>query len=274
MTHHQRIREGIDACRPGSDDLHDPDLAFLADELAQESHSRELYERSQRVDAAIGGAMADALVPEGLAARILAGLVAAQTEPAPCSESQAAEVKTPAEQPRPASRTFSRRVWIAGVGIAVAASIVLVVASLPSGPEVNKDNLADLAREFFEAEQAEKAGGQAVEAEPPPSRYPLSRSILVANNLRWRRVTGLLGGSGVAYDVTAAAAGPQVRGTLYVVPLPATLTGLGATPPTTPLATTAGVAIGAWQSKGLLYVLAVRGDAKQYRLFVRAESIA
>jgi hypothetical protein len=275
----RRIAEAIDACRPDSDDVHEPDLAFLAQELARDPAARELYRRSQEIDAAIAAALADVPVPEGLAGRILTGLSAVDTHPARTEDSHSGVDSMPVAAPAgelsaPGSRRFSRRWVAAAIGTAIAAAIAVVVVNLPSGPEVNKDSVADLAREFFEADEAERPPGQLLEIEPAPARYPLSPSILLTNDVRWRRISGLLGTSGVAYDITALAAGGQARATLYVVPIPSSLTGLGATPPRSPLSTTAGVAIGAWQSQGLLYILAVRGDAKHYRLFIRAESIA
>lgn len=271
MTHRRRILEGIDACRPGSDDVHDPDLAFLAGELAQDAQARSLYDRAQHVDAAIAAAFSDVPAPEGLEARILARLSAARADSLPSNDPQPASLATSAASGAPIARRFSRR-WfaVASAGMAVAATVAVVVLNLPAGPEVNKDNVDDLVREFFKADQQLDADPL---VDPAPAGYSLSSAISVRGNVRWRSISGLLGRRGVAYDLPLPGAGRRARATLYVLPIPSTLTGLGGAPPRIP-STTEGVAIGAWQENGHLYVLAVSGGEKEYGLFMRAASIA
>src|SRR5688572_11232473 len=70
----RELLERIDACRPGSDDLHDPRLAPLADELAESPIKRDLYQRVQALDAVIGEAIDDVPLPAGLSERLLASL--------------------------------------------------------------------------------------------------------------------------------------------------------------------------------------------------------
>ena len=70
----RQLLERIDACRPGSEDLHDPALSPLADELAESRAKRDLYDRVQAFDGAIGEALEDVSVPEGLSERLLARL--------------------------------------------------------------------------------------------------------------------------------------------------------------------------------------------------------
>jgi hypothetical protein len=113
-----------------------------------------------------------------------------------------------------------------------------------------------------------------VSQQAPPANFPLSTAVVASNQVRWRKIAGLFGAQGIAYDLAAPGGGPRTRATLYVVPVPSTLTGLGAAPPRRPLATTAGVAISAWQVKGLLYVLAISGDEKRYQSFIRTQSLA
>ena len=72
------ILEAIEACRPGSNDLSDPGLAFLATELAARAELDDAYERLQRLDAMLAVAFKDVPVPEGLGQRILARLAAAR----------------------------------------------------------------------------------------------------------------------------------------------------------------------------------------------------
>src|SRR5581483_8659248 len=79
-----RIREGLEACRPGSDDLRSPELADVAAAVDGNGEVRSLHQRLQNWDVAISNAMEDVPLPEGLAARLLARLSAE----APVEDSQ------------------------------------------------------------------------------------------------------------------------------------------------------------------------------------------
>ena len=69
-----RIREAMEACRPGSDDLEDPALVFLAEQLAADPKLGHVFERLQRLDGTVAEAFGDVPVPDGLADRITARL--------------------------------------------------------------------------------------------------------------------------------------------------------------------------------------------------------
>lgn len=271
MTHRQRILEGIDACRPASDDIRDPDLAFLAGELERDPQTRGLYQLGQKLDASIAAALNDIPVPQDLSQRILARLAAAQPAIEVPPELQPSAHATNVE---PASLDQPRRSrrWLLGtaIGGAVAAGLATVIAKLPSRPAVTQENLDDFVREFFKGEQ-NVAAGIPIDQQAPPTDFPPSSLLSIRGNMRWRKVAGLLDTRGVAYDL--AQGGRQGRATLYVLPIPSTMSGLGNSPPRRP-STTAGVAIGAWQENGRLYVLAVSGGENEYRQFLRSESIA
>lgn len=285
MTRRRRIEEAIDACRPASDDLHDSGLSFLADDLAQDPRARQRYQRVQQIDAAISAAFLDVPVPTGLEARLLAILESAQgaiaaVEPTRAASSEsgdssAAAVSDAVAALPAATRRFSRR-WLtaAAVGMVVAASVAVLVTSLPSAPEVHKDNVADLVREFFEEERRQNpAPGLLAQQHPAPRGFDYSTAILRPANVRWRHVTGLLGDNGVAYDLPHAG-GRNLLATLYVVRGPSTLTGLDGSPPVNPLATTGGVTIGAWRAGPMLYVLVVNGSVRQYQSLIRPTHLA
>ena len=67
----ERIAEAIEAYRPGRDDPSDPALAPLVERLAADAELALKHQRLQRLDAALGEAIRDVPVPEGLCQRIL-----------------------------------------------------------------------------------------------------------------------------------------------------------------------------------------------------------
>ena len=111
----RHLLERIDACRPGSADLQEPELAPLAGEVAVAGEARELYERVGAWDRAIGEALEDVRVPGGLSDRLLARLAAEQaavSSPA-CAESDVSLA--------PSTSSATRRNWLRwSIGLAAA----------------------------------------------------------------------------------------------------------------------------------------------------------
>ena len=70
----RRIIEGIESCRPGSDDLLAPELADVAQCIEFDSQAGDAYQRAQKWDASVSRAMEQVEVPAGLSERILAAL--------------------------------------------------------------------------------------------------------------------------------------------------------------------------------------------------------
>ncbi len=91
--------------------------------------------------------------------------------------------------------------------------------------------------------------------------------MLRTPQLRWRTIRGLLGSTGVAYDLSAPGGR---RATLYVVSQ--AVAGLPTQPPLEPRPTTAGCWAAAWHEDGLLYVLVVEGGPGVYRSYLRLSS--
>ncbi|HEX3728061.1 MAG TPA: hypothetical protein VHV08_17540, partial [Pirellulales bacterium] len=82
----RRVSEGIEACRPASDDICQADLAHVAAALEHDPAARMQYERVQKWDARVTQAMEHVEVPAGLTERILERLQAAKAAgaPSPC----------------------------------------------------------------------------------------------------------------------------------------------------------------------------------------------
>ncbi len=249
-----RILEAIEACRPGSDDLSDPDLAFLATELAAKAELDSAFERSQQVDGLLTEVFQNQPVPEGLEQRILARLEAARAEEDASDELAPDEPATP--RPATGHRRVSRRTWLS-VGGATAVAASLLVATLlhwQAPNEYTGQDVLELAIDLFNTPSSDSW-----QTSSPPSAYPLSPKV-VATDIRWRKVPSFLGHRAVAYDLSTPGG---TQATLFVVKCP--VDGLSTAPPLRPALMTGGRSTSAWQSGSLVYVLVVRGEARGYR---------
>jgi hypothetical protein len=264
----------MEACRPGSDDLEDPALASLAGALAADPELAELFERLGRVDSSLAEAFGDVPLPEGLADRITARLAAAnngQKAAVAGPKPQGLPAEEPRAQPtRPRSRL--RRRWVvAGAVVAAVAASVIVAILLPSEqpPNLDPGSIVEEAREFFLDDR--DATAQLFSEGKPPDAYPTDPDFDQRQfpQIRWRAIHGFLGRKGVAYDLRD----PRTRATLYVVSCPTAIPRLPNAVPRTPISTTGGRAVSAWQRGGLLYVLVI-DDSRFYRSFLPSTTFA
>lgn len=265
----ERILEALEVCRPGSDDLSDPALADLADQLGANPELKRLYEWLRRVDGKLAAVFREVPVPEGLAERITDRLAAARTEPAAM-----ADVEETAEGPAPPPVTevlarpkrVSRRRLLAAAGTLSTGAVVLVAALvyLHTRKTYDVSTVLTEAFDFFGNEPPER-GHLLTDVAPPDdhpiSHYPISRDVRRVPGTRWREISEFLGRKGVAYDLPGR--GDTVKATLYVVKL--TVSDLKDTqPPALPQWDTANCCTAAWQRGKLLYVLVVRGGRRAY----------
>lgn len=263
----ERIIEAIESCRPGTDDVSDPALAFLAAELSADPELDDLYERLQRLDARLAEVFADVPVPEGLADRILGG-IASRTAAASCQSEQIADVSgqtpaTDAATPLSPARKTSRRRWFAAAAVAlsVAASVLIAVVQFQRPVAMSEDDALGRAIDFFVSDTLAEQGTELTEGNEPED-FPFSRHVRFYQGTSFRPIEGFLECDGVAYDMTNHRG---VAATLYVVQRRGVVVpGLPSLPPSYRRAfRTRNCCSVAWESDGLLYVLVVGGSSKQ-----------
>ncbi len=275
QTHKPNIREAIDACRPDSDDLALPEMSELARRIDRDASIRQSFQRSQRLDAAIGKAIHDAPVPTGLHARLIASLSNVQP---PSRDTKldaitravtSAEIETDASgavdiatQPRD---RWSRRRWI-GISGAVAASLAItvcaaVIIAQPSAP-ISADTLANDVPQWLDEAFQNEWNSNVQSA--PSEKYPLHPTILPKPQ-QWQRIATQYDRSTVIYDITPP-------GKQYVFQITVrtnrTFNNVPGNLPLRPQSSTGGLSIGICHRDGVLYILVVEGDARRYRSFV------
>jgi len=270
MAIDRRTLEGIEACRPGSEDLQSAELADVARRVHDDPEVGAVYARAQAWDTAVAAAMPRVPVPADLAQRILkalsSGLATSQsvdTESGVETEAigTALAAGTPtttdtAVAPAPSPSAWPRRRWLAA-GSAVAATVIVGVfltQYLGRGDETALETLAEGWMADLQPTWQNLANA--------PSRFEIPRAV-TARATGWQRIGKIGGVRGVAYELTHATAGTA---RLFVVPL--ARSGLPTSPPAAPQSTTGGKSIGYWRSGGLVYVLVVNGNARSYRAFV------
>lgn len=261
----ERILEAIEACRPGSDDVAEPALSYLAAALAADPELENLYERLQQVDAMLAAGFRDVPVPEGLQQRLMERLAAAWAQQVDSAEEeQVPEIAkaTPATAVVSAPKRVSRRWLLAGGGFAVGSAAALLVAvaiGLFDSDGYDQQKVLDEAIQFCKSETL--LPGHPLAEKTPPEDYPLSRAVARVRGVQWRSIRNFLGCKGVAYDMWVGG----TQATLYVVNQPVELP---KRPLLTPTRATGGYAASAWMEGGRLYVLVVRGNANAYSGFL------
>jgi hypothetical protein len=271
MSRLDPLREQIDACRPGSDDLSLRELAELAAAATADPAVAEELARSHAFDRQLTAALADVPVPAGLAERILDSLSCAAPA-GPAAEAALFTAEAPERAAAGATQRLmrgsrlSRRRWIElGAGACAAAVLgALVVRFWPRTPRrIAPHELAQMAEAWLRQIQSPAGWSSDVAALPTALRPP---TAVRAAPQRWRRFVTPEGWSSVAIDFAAPG---SPRAVLLVVrssarfavpemPLPKTRLPLSS----------AGPAAIAWQKGDLLYVLAVVEDAQRLDDFI------
>jgi hypothetical protein len=236
MPQNRQLREQLDSCRPGKDDLSLPALAELAVALPGDAALREEFARSQHFDKAVAAALHDLPVPAGLAERLLAA----------AADRAEAVVELPS---RPSARFWkqplSRRAWQIA---AASAAMLLIAGSLGawfwkgSPREITPDFVAANLESWTKA----AATGRPVAALPRGYKLP---GALVARPLSYSQFTTPQGWPAIAVHLSRS---PAPAATLFVVRAH-TKTKLAPQP--RPISVSGGKSAFAWQAGDLVYVL-------------------
>ena len=271
----KQLHEMIDACRPGDDDLNQPEMAVLASHLAQNAQASELRQRIEQTDCRIIEAFQEVSVPSGLAERLLAGCdLAASCDLATSQgangglEASAVDAVKSVGNIEIVRRSGRRRFFALSMILSTAAAIALVAVSFwgPDEKSLAADEVLRLAMHFFIEQDSQPGVGQPLET--APAEFPAAeQEIYLPEATKWRQLKSLAGeGSMIAYDLTAPRA--RVRATLYV--LRTSVTGLPNAVPNVPLKATRGCCLSAWKVGDLVYVLAVHGQESDYQAFLKS----
>jgi hypothetical protein len=249
MNVSRQIREQIDACRPGSDDLALPELAEVAAAVEQDGAVAAELARSQRFDQAVSVAMHELPLPAGLAERVLAALEANKLSPAP------------APPGADSARGWSRRRWLT-LAVSLAALLLIAVTArqfIRGTPrQITQEDLS----------QAVAAWDAAVASNPwvkSPVPVTVPKGINVPPGAGWQTVLMPPGCSGNAVAINLIPPGGKARAMLVVVSSTAKFNA-GPRPAGLTLSRWAGsIAAAAWQSRdsNVLYVLIVHTDDPQ-----------
>ena len=263
----KRIRELIDACRPGSEDLADGEMQELSDVLNTDAGIRELYEQTQANDDAIRTALHQVNVPDDLANRLMERLVndldlVQDNVPSNLEDdTKVREMNQSATDGVNSFRGWTRRRWLAIVALASAAAIggLLLVPGLRT-PRIKAGELSLKALDWIDA--LDETWNDDLSATPESLPISIHLSARLNGWQTWQTPPPL------NEDSTAYRLSPFARGkaaVLFVIKRPNRIQGLTTTPPARPLANMNGRASGVWRENERLYVLVVRGGKRQYQ---------
>ena len=253
------ILEGIEAARPGSDDVGLPELSHVAEAIAADEQLEQRYLQVQQSDASLAKVFQEVDAPVGLQDRLLAAL-----------ESQDSKASAASEVlPKPSTKKHtsvvpdrgSRR-WLMASSIAASLLIALGLGFYflyepAPATEAQVEGVAQLLHAELPFDGWKSPSAQ------PGSRPACDQMQPEAQLVGWLPVEGLGDQHAIAYryqrhDVTA---------TLFVFRPRSVDPSL----PTAPLqpATSSGVTVGVWRDGDLVYALIIDGNATQYLGFVR-----
>lgn len=244
MMNHSRpsdveLLEAMEACRPGSDDLAEADMALLAAAMAGRRDLEDRFARLQKADVAIAGAIQDVAVPGDLGSRLFSQI-----------------------PPNVRVNAVGRRRALAWSLCGIAALLLVGVASWALWPSQSVSDYTPMAVleeaiGFFE--RTAPGSGTELSQTAPPEAFAFSRFVRPGRSVLWHSIDGMLNEKGVAYEWAGASGS---RAVLYVFQV--TVAGVAGEPPQRPMHGTGNCAASVWHEGGLLYVLVVRGGQPAY----------
>jgi len=279
MSRIDELRQQIDACRTGGDDLHLPELSGLAEALGQDGVAKNSaveaavareFDRSQRFDRSVIAALQDVSVPTGLLERLLQKTAAraeagdpgdavlqvavSRVVSEPVTSEPAVTPRDQAAVAAPARSKLTRRGWLlraGSIGVVAAVLLGLAVVMRPTQPRtISQAELAGIIQNWVEQTNT-RTRWQSMKPSPPAG-FPVG-AAWARWQTAWCSIQIAAGESAVAYELRSS--GPKAR--LFVVRTPHRYT-VPATPGVLLPGTSGGVKVSAWQpAGGLLYVLFV-----------------
>jgi hypothetical protein len=263
------LRKLIDSCR-NEGDLRLPEMKPLADQLASDRALQRDWERARDWDAAIREAMNEVPIPAGLEERLFQALTERESaaivgngpgEPAPAAEVVAPPAVEELPSPVPRKRGTPRGWKWVGSLVGLAAAVLLVVLAWPRSAPMVAANEVDLVDPWVKCLRPAAWTHDRF----PEHDFPLPGQIV--RPYRWQSLSGLPASLRVVcYQLPASGN----RAYLFVARC-RPRSALPVAPPTRPYPVPPWSA-GAWRTTNALYLLAVEGDAGQYRQVLRGGS--
>lgn len=259
---------GLDACRPASDDLNQPELRTIAERVASDERAHTIRVRIERIDRAVSIAMHDMPLPEGFASRQLARLHDAAREAAIGDDVGTDVTLAPVVPSSSVGEPFLGRrkllVWSSVLAASAAAVVATLIFFRSDEPLLGED--LESSRQWHDQIVADNQWRSIDSNE-------LKRHLLPAelrlSPLRYRDASSVVGREAWAYDLTLPG-GPQA--TLFVIPQ-TTRAGVPASAPRVPKPSTQGLTVAYWQTGGFIYVVVLHSDSSaDYQRLLRTTS--
>lgn len=269
----REIQQAMDVCRPGDEDLSQPEMAALVDMLRSDLAVRNRFERSQRLDAALAGLFREVPVPDGLENRLLAALESAAPQagqtPEPIStRDSSAELAGHSARLGPKTRSRRQRIGMILAGsLAVTAAVLAFLLGVPYsgiGEPRADDRLPGEVLAWTEAVVRE---GWNRDFEAAALRdHPLDSAVRAAPQ-RWCLIATAYDQQTVVYDLASRGGDLAL---VFCMRSRVRTSALPELPPWNAFSATGGLMLGVWRRGDLVYVLAVRGSAARYRALIEA----
>jgi negative regulator of sigma E activity len=246
----RHLYEMIDACRPGHDDINQPEFSELANAMSQDLDLQRLFARSQAVDSAMRTAFQAVIPPPGFANRLIEAIEAAATEESDETSIAVADSELQVELAnRPSRRTFA--IWTGVVSLsAVAATIVIWLTMSPPVTRLTDQSIAENVDQWNL--ELDKVANWQSAANLPAQDFPTWQHLKISDGDRWQWVSKR---RVVCYDLLIK---PREDGEIVrlFISQPTAAVSLPANPPAG-YPSPRGWHVGAWQANGRVYYLAV-----------------
>lgn len=245
----------IDACRPGHSDIDEPEFKELVDELSQNPELRDIFTRSQEVDAAIRTTFQTVTLPPGLENRLLMLVEALEQDGDVAKfEPQTAPVEVSNR------RSFAIVAAFAVMGTVAAAITWLIVLPKPASM-LSDQAIAEQVDQWNT--KLDEAGWQSV-ANGPTQDFPEWQHLKLRAEDRWQWISRQ---QVVCYDFAISQRSNREIVRLFV--RKATSSDRFPASPSAGYPSPHGWHIGAWRANNRVYYLAVKAERDSRLLYSR-----